>query len=346
MLRLLQISVGLLMPSLKAVRRGTGIHLRYGEVQLALDTGIPKLTTLLSHAHSDHIGDLHLAKQVIATQETIDALAARGGKVAQPISSIRYNETFGQIGAYITSLNAGHVIGSAMFRIEFEDGLSVLYTGDFNAVDSIVHTAAKPVHADVLITEATYGTPQWIFPDRSLIHADIVKTAKRIIEQGRIPIFRAYSLGKAQEAIALLQNANLEVLSGNQAIDSVCEVYNHYGSRLQYSSLESDEAKNSLQNGCAVVTSAPRHAIANVRKMLGKSFAKDLERRKESFNLSGWTLGEYRNGGFPLSAHTDFRGLLEFAEAVGPKIAYCFTDNAGVLSGHLAKRGIDAVPLE
>ncbi len=334
------------MPSLKAVRRGTGIHLRYGEVQLALDTGIPGLTTLLSHAHSDHIGDLHLAKQVITTQETMDALAARGEKVTQEIRNVRYNETLGLVGAYITPFNAGHVIGSAMFKIEFNDGLSVLYTGDFNAVDSIVHTAAKPVHADVLITEATYGTPQWTFPDRSLVHHDIVNTAKRIIEQGRIPVFRAYSLGKAQEAIALLQNADIEVLSANQAIDSVCEVYNHYGSRLHYSSLESQQARNSLQNGCAVVTSAPRHAIANVRKMLGKSFAKDLERRKETFNLSGWTLGEYKNGGFPLSAHTDFPGLLEFAEAVGPKLAYCFTDNAGVLSGHLAKRGINAVPLE
>jgi Cft2 family RNA processing exonuclease len=345
-LRMLQISIGLLMPSLKAVRRGTGIHLRYGEVQLALDTGIPGLTTLLSHAHSDHIGDLHLAKQVITTQETLDALAARGEKVTQEIRNVRYNETLGQIGAYITPLNAGHVIGSAMFKIEFDDGLSVLYTGDFNAVDSIVHVAAEPVHADVLITEATYGTPQWIFPDRSAIHHDIVNTAKRIIEQGRIPIFRAYSLGKAQEAIALLQNANIEVLSGNQAIDAVCEVYNRYGVELHYSSLESKRARNSLQEGCAVVTSAARHAFANVKKMLGKSFARDLERRKETFNLSGWTLGEYKNGGFPLSAHTDFPGLLKFAEAVEPRIAYCFTDNAGVLSSHLAKKGINAVPLE
>jgi Cft2 family RNA processing exonuclease len=334
------------MPSLKAVRRGTGIHLKYGEVQLALDTGIPGLTTLLSHAHSDHIGDLHLAKQVITTQETVDALTARGEKVTQEIRSVRYNETLGRVGSYITPLNAGHVIGSAMFKIEFDDGLSVLYTGDFNAVDSIVHVAAKPVHADVLITEATYGTPQWIFPDRSVIHHDIVNTAKRIIEQGRIPIFRAYSLGKAQEAIALLQNANVDVLSGNQAIDAVCEVYNRYGARLHYSSLEAKRARNSLQDGCAVVTSAARHAFANVKRTLGKSFARDLERRKETFNLSGWTLGEYKNGGFPLSAHTDFPGLLKFAEAVEPRLAYCFTDNAGVLSSHLAKKGINAVPLE
>ncbi len=334
------------MTSLKVVKHGTGILLRYGDVKLALDTGISGTTTLLSHAHSDHIGNIENAKNVISTQETFDALNARGGKLVQESSTIEFNQTIGQIGLYITALNAGHVIGSSMFKLAFEDGLTVLYTGDFNAIDSIVHKAAVPIDADVLITEATYGTPQWIFPERGSIHKEIVETANQSIETGRVPIFRAYSLGKAQEAIALLSQSGIDVVSGNQAIDAVSEIYKQYGTELRYISLESKDVRSFLQQGCAIVTSAPRHTISNIRKNVGASFAKDLERRKENYNLSGWTLGEYRNGGFPLSAHTDFPNLLDFAEKVNPRIVYCFTSNAGVLSGYLSRKGINSVPLE
>ena len=35
-------------------------------------------------------------------------------------------------GIRITSFYAGHVLGAAMFQIEY-DGLSVMYTGDYNS---------------------------------------------------------------------------------------------------------------------------------------------------------------------------------------------------------------------
>ena len=335
-----------LMVSLRAVKMGTGIHLTYGETELALDAGVSGLTTLLSHAHADHIGGLERAKHVISTEATYDALVARGSKLPASNSFVKYDETIGQIGAYITTLNAGHVIGSAMFKIEFDDGLTVLYTGDFNVIDSIVHSAAKPVSADVLITEATYGTPQWEFPNRTEVHGEIVKRAARLIEIGKIPIFQAYSLGKAQEAIGLLNRAGIQVVSGNPAIDSVSDVYNLHGSDLSFVSIESPDAKTSLKNGCAIVSSSPKYTMTNVKRALGASYQKDLSRRMERYNLSGWTLGEFKNNGFPLSAHTDFPNLISFAESVEPKLVYCFTSNASTLSRHLSDRGINAVPIE
>jgi putative mRNA 3-end processing factor len=325
---------------------GTGIHLTYGDIVLALDTGVRGVTTLLSHAHADHIGGLENAKHVISTKGTHDALLARGGKLPASTSFVKYDETIGKIGAYITTLNAGHVIGSAMFKIEFDDGMTVLYTGDFNVVDSVVHSAARPVTADVLIMEATYGTPKWIFPDRSSVHQEIVERAVRLIEIGKIPLFQAYSLGKAQEAIGLLNNAGVQVVSGNPTIDSVSDVYNMHGSDLLYMSVESPEVKAVLKEGCAIVSSHPKHTLSHVKKSVGESFQRDLSRRMERHNLSGWTLGSYKNGGFPLSAHTDFPNLLSFANSVKPKLVYCFTSNAGTLSRHLSKKGINAVPIE
>ncbi len=334
------------MSSLQVVKHGTGILITYKGVKLALDTGISRITTLLSHAHADHIGNLQQAKQVIATLGTIDALVARGGKPPRNPMIIQLGETFGHVGVYVTALNAGHVIGSSMFKIEFDDGMTVLYTGDFNSVNSIVHEAAEPIETSALIMEATYGTPQWVFPERKKIHEEITKVAQMHIENGNIPIFRAYSLGKAQETIALLSQKGIEVVSGNQAVDAVTEVYCRHGVPISYTSLKSNDARRALREGCAIVSSAPRFIPSNVRKLVGSSYVRDLDRRKRNYNLSGWTLGEFKNGGFPLSAHTDFPHLIKFAKSVNPKIVYCFTGNAGVLSEYLNQQGINAIPLE
>ncbi len=338
--------MGQQMVSLRVVKHGTGIHLTYGEVDLAFDAGMRGIPTLLSHAHSDHIGGLELANHVIATKGTIDTFLARGGRIEARTSLVKFGETIGQVGVYITAMNAGHVLGSTMYKLEFEDGMTVLYTGDFNVVDSVVHVGAVPTHADVLIMEATYGTPRWKFPRRTEVHEQILDTARDLMEWGRIPIFQAYSLGKAQEAIALLRNEGITVISGNPAIDLVSDVYIAHGKNLDYISINSGDAKAALKAGCAIVSSSPKFTMSNIGKALGTSYRKDITRRMEGYNLSGWTLGEIKNSGFPLSAHTDFPNLIGFAEKVEPKIVYCFTSNAEELSGHLTKHGINAVPLE
>ena len=64
------------------------------------------------------------------------------------------------------------------------------------------------------------------------------------------------------------------------------------------------------------------------------------------YSLSGWTLGKYSVKGFPLSAHSDFPGLLAFVNGVGPRMVYCFTSNARKFSGTLIGLGVNAVPLE
>jgi hypothetical protein len=83
-----------------------------------------------------------------------------------------------------------------------------------------------------------------------------------------------------------------------------------------------------------------------MQRTLGKDVFAPYENKLEYFNLSGWTVGKFRQRGFPLSAHSDFKGLLDFASEVKPRIAYCFTENGRILSKHLSDSGIHAVPLE
>ena len=334
------------MSTLNVKKVGTGFLLKYGDVSLALDTGIKGETTLLSHSHSDHIGGLKKANHIIATSGTFDTWGARGNNAFKNKTVIRFGDMFGQIGVNITALNAGHVLGSTMFHLEFNDGLKVLYTGDFNNVDSFIHKAARAVEADVLITEATYGKPEWVFPERKGVYTNILDAATEVLDSGKIPIFHAYSLGKSQEAIALLQSGGFRIVSGNTSIDKVCAVYNDHGVDLRHYTLSSPGISDILEEGVVVVSSSIRHTLHNIRKGINKKAAKKFEARMEKYSLSGWTLGRFSERGFPLSAHSDFNGLIEFTKAVNPRITYVFTGNASEFSGHLAQEGINAVPLE
>ncbi|MFX1542847.1 MAG: MBL fold metallo-hydrolase [Promethearchaeota archaeon] len=334
------------MSTLKLKKHADGFILDYGHVRLALDTGIKGETTLLTHGHTDHLKGIEKAHRVVATKATVDTLRARGHQVVGRVELLEYNQRIGQLGVVVTALNAGHVLGSSMYLMEFDEGLSVLFTGDYNVVDSMVHTAAKPVSADVLITEATYGTPEWVFPSRKSIYDDILATASESIENGRIPVFLAYSLGKAQEAIALLQWGGFNIVTGNHRIEEVCKVYNKHGSDLRHTSLRHRDAKNLLSDGCAIVSSSFHHTRHNIRTVLGNSAANDIINRMEHYSLSGWTLGDSTKTGFPLSAHSDFKGLMSFAKKVNPRVVYCYTGNASHFSGHLVDDGLNAVPLE
>ncbi|OLS27137.1 MAG: hypothetical protein ThorAB25_20500 [Candidatus Thorarchaeota archaeon AB_25] len=334
------------MSTVSLKKSGTGFLLKYGDVKLALDTGIKGETTLLSHSHSDHIGGLKNARHIIATKGTFDTWQARRSDKLGNKTTIKHGDMFGQIGVNITALNAGHVLGSTMFLLEFDDNLTVLYTGDFNTVDSLVHKAAIPVQVDVLITEATYGAPQWVFPNRKTVYENILEAATKVIDEGRIPLFHAYSLGKSQEAIALLQSGGFRVISGNTSIDKVCSVYKQHGIDLRHHSAQSEQLTDLLDEGAVIVSSSSRHTVGNMQRTLGQNEFARYETKLEYFNLSGWTIGKFRERGFPLSAHSDFKGLLNFAKGVNPRVAYCFTENGRTLSKHLSDNGIHAVPLE
>ena len=334
------------MSGVKVSRQRTGFLLRYGNIRIGLDTGIADGPTLLSHSHTDHTQSLGGAREVIATKGTLDTLAARGGRLKSATTVVEYGRSIFHGNVVITALDAGHVLGSTMFLIEFDDGATVLYTGDFNNVDSLVHTRAQPTKADVLVMEATYGSPEWVFPSRERVYGDIVRVAREVLDSGRIPRFHAYSLGKAQEAIALLHGEGFEVLAGNGAIDTVSRVYSRHGIDLQYVTLDSAEARRLIEHGCTVVSSSTRHMYHNLVKVVGSSVAQQMEALMVDFDLSGWSLPQYGSGGLPLSAHTDYPGLIQFAKNVDPVITYCFTENARVLAEALSRDGLPAVPLE
>ncbi|EJK73612.1 hypothetical protein THAOC_04754 [Thalassiosira oceanica] len=103
------------------------------------------------------------------------------------------------------ALNAGHVLGAAMFYIEI-GGRSVLYTGDYSMEEDRHLMAAElpRYHAspDVLIVESTYGVQ--VHPTRAEREARFTGTIERIVTGGGRCLIPVFALGRAQELLLIL----------------------------------------------------------------------------------------------------------------------------------------------
>ena len=242
-----------------------------------------------------------------------------------------------RVGAHeLTLFSAGHVLGSAQLLIEGERGRFV-YTGDFKLERSYTAEAPEVKRCDVVLMECTYGRPQYVFPPRAEVAGAMVAWARRALEDGVVPIFFAYSLGKAQEALAILGGAGLP-LAAHGAVATMAQVYTEAGVSLppyeRYDSKGFDGAR------VLVWPPSGRALPAAVRGKAVRTAA-----------LTGWVIGNganFRNGtdtGFPLSDHADFPSLLRYIELAQPK---------KVLLNHgwrdfvfrLRRMGIDAEYLE
>ena len=173
---------------------------------------------LLSHAHLDHAGLLHLSRPtvpIVATSGTSKMMLAAAVFAAQrQLDQNRFREVFTQqtiqIGdCRVTPLAVDHSIyGSVAYLIE-GDGKTVLYSGDFRnhgrkpgmIRDLLNHLKTKPV--DVLICEGThFGTDkeeeatEYQLEDRIV---DLVKTAPALVMAtfSALDVDRIVTLSKA-----------------------------------------------------------------------------------------------------------------------------------------------------
>jgi len=106
-------------------------------------------------------------------------------------------------------LNAGHIPGSAQILIEAE-GKKLLYTGDFNTVDTKLLEAAKMDHKDLdaVIIESTYADDE--HTDRLELEKKFVTETTDIVEKGGIALIPAFGVGRSQEIACVLAAHHFE----------------------------------------------------------------------------------------------------------------------------------------
>jgi len=246
-----------------------------------------------------------------------------------------YGEVMEWHGLRLTTHPAGHVLGSAMLRVE-DDHQSLLYTGDFKLGDSATAEIASPPRADVLVMESTFGDPQYRLPPRKQVIAELLEVVRDALAAGKTPVIQAYVLGKAQEVTKILTSAGFEVMHHPLTYEISCE-YEASGCSLGACTLY-----DPLQLEGKVVIAPPRTQKA--AKLQGLT-------NTVTIAVTGWAAGAKRKFGLrvdhalPLSDHADYDGLLECIAAVQPSVIYC-THGPASFVDHLRELGHNSHRLE
>ena len=326
---------------LEFVYRDGGLH--FPGLGLWMDPHRPVRSgewVIVSHAHADHTAR-HSA--VILTEPTRRLMRSRvpGNRLEQVLGFGQALEhhgldpSAGGAPFRLTLHPAGHVLGSAMARLE-ADGDSLLYTGDFKLRPGRSCERCEPVQARTLIMETTYGRPRYVFPPTDEVVAAVIRFCRESIESGATPVLLAYSLGKGQEILAALQDSDLPIqLHPSSA--RMTGIYEELGYRFpRWSPMDPETAR-----GHVVITPSARPLLAAQPRLGPLRIA----------SISGWALDGRRNTAqesghrFALSDHADFPDLLRFVEAVRPERVFTLHGFAAEFARHLRRRGIEALAL-
>ncbi len=259
----------------------------------------------ISHGHFDHstafkINDI----QKYSSQQTLDLIVSYGGIKPQNWKPLEIGKKIVFDGVEVISHNSGHVLGSSEFEVRTPEG-NMLFTGDFNTEYTRTMKPAEPIKCDLLILEATFGSPSFTFPSEDEVGKEMVTWAKDVINSGKIPTFQADPLGNAQEIISIFNESNIPVVS-HWKVSKINKIYNEYGYNLEYLDAKSSEAQELVDSGDFVYVTP---------KQL------DLQGRPEFVPalVSGWALWSKKTA-FPLSDHADFPRLIRFVEECQPEI--------------------------
>lgn len=262
----------------------------------------------ISHAHADHLSKLSSEAESYLTPETFDIASVIQGKPPIKAIPLGFNQTLKFDEFEIIAHNAGHMLGSAQFELRSSDSV-VVYTGDINCRNMFTTNAAESIQCDSLILETTYGVPFYTFPDLTVTCSEIVEWALQQIKTGKIPVFKAYSGGKAQEIVKIFNVMTRIPVIAEGVVAEIADAYVRNGVNLNYVNSKSIEAQELLKTGECVCISSQNHGVAG---LANSSLAV----------ATGWALGKRflrREAAFPLSSHADFYQLIEYVKHARPR---------------------------
>jgi Cft2 family RNA processing exonuclease len=245
---------------------------------------------------------------VFATPATADLLRARGH--IGEIVTLEYDQWQAFDGWRLKLIPAGHIIGSAQVLVERADGLRLLYTGDMKTRAGRTCEPARFEPVDDLITECTFGLPIFRFPPEEDVAAEMVAFARRSLDEGLIPVFLGYSLGKGQEIMRILAEGDIPMLI-HGSMWYITEIYRRWGFEFGDAARFTNERRREPRAWVI-----PPHTRAQITDKLAKA---------RICYVSGWALIESRRESqraalmAPISDHADYYDLMEVIAATSPK---------------------------
>ncbi len=319
-----------------SLRDGIRIELEGGETVVADATESGGDIAVLSHAHGDHLYS-QAPEGVICSPLTARLAAARRRDEGE---LVRGNHPA------IEQVPAGHVPGSSATIVE--DGeATVLYTGDFSPRERFglegfdAEAVAADYDVDVLVTETTYGKPDYVFDAQEILEERIVGW----LDDCDSPVICfGYTLGRAQEIERLVARSERERLFVTEAIERLSGVIEEawgtdFGARRY-------RRETTLTADDALVLPAQTNKLSFVDRIVEDTGA-------VTAGFSGWAIEEsflYRGGydeTFVLSDHADFSELVATVETLNPRQVYTTHGFADAFATHVeTELGVEARSLK
>ncbi|WP_017259437.1 hypothetical protein [Pedobacter arcticus] len=280
------------------VKTTNGLYCKYGDFYL--DPQLPVSNAVISHAHGDHAKPNN--QNVFCTAFTAEVMKLRFKKKAGNYFEVfDYHQTF-KIGPVILSfLPAGHILGSAMVKMEYL-GSTYLFTGDFKLQKDESCEPIEFCKADVLITETTFASPDTKHPDPE-------KEIKKLNAISTNILLGVYGLGKAQRLTKLInQVCPQKVIHLHYSIFPIHQLYQKQG--IDLGEFQHYDRKAFKQNQTNQVYMVPPLTFNSYGRALGvvKMFA------------SGWKNLQYGNDeSLYISDHVDWDDILQTIKEVDPQ---------------------------
>jgi putative mRNA 3-end processing factor len=292
---------------------------------------------LITHGHSDHARAGH--KRYLATHAAGPVMRHRLGAIT--LEGIAFEEVRQIGGARVSFHPAGHIPGSAQIRVEVAGEVWVV-SGDYKVVPDGLSEPFQPVRCHSFITECTFGLPVFKWIPQAQVAADINAWWASSVAAGRTPILGAYSLGKAQRLLSLLDPQGPILTHG--AVEATNAVLRAQGIVLPDTVAVTPDTKIKDHLGALVL--APPAA-------LGSAWARKFGPSSTGF-ASGWMRlrGVRRrraaDRGFVMSDHADWDGLRQAIADTGAENVYPTHGYTDIFARWLTAQGYNArvVPTE
>jgi len=278
---------------------------------------------IVTHIHSDHtthFDECHgYYNFVLCSPETKELLIALRGpwlRLKRNLIAVPYGDPYPCKDERITLYPARHILGSSQVLVEDQDGVRIVYTGDFDFPNT------TPVEADILVVDATFGDPTQVAKcNRDQIIDLLVSLVKKELETSSVCILG--HRGKLQQVMNILNEAGITVpFLCETDIFGMCMTYQNCGVNMgSVLSLKDNAAQDIIKKG-------ERHITFH---LLGRKLELLPPIHYTKLRVSRWGTTEsfYRVASdyciVALSDHADFNGTLEYVRECKPKLV--ITDN-------------------
>lgn len=305
-----------------------------------IDPFRPVKKALITHGHGDHARGG--SGEYFAVRSAEPILRKRLGHDIQ-LTTFDYGEVFRMGDVDVSFHPAGHILGSAQVRIEYQGEVWV-FTGDFKRDPDPTCPPFEVVPCDVFISEATFSLPVYQWPSFDEVMEEAHEWWMKNQAEGFNSVICCYALGKAQRVIAGLRKITSEKIWVHGTIDEINRCYAEAGQtweNVEKVPLTAEGKGEKIKNSLIL---CPPSA-------LGSAWAKRLSPKKIAF-ASGWMRlrgNRRRKGyerGFVISDHADWPGLIRTVEETGCSKVYFTHGQTDTIIQFLREKGVSAYDLK